>query len=137
MSTPHTPVPRLDYARADAEPDNADARRVAVIVVSLTCSVIICTTYSYLGIRWGQFKAKQQMLFAPATGTDFYDRMFIYYPTYAFGLLCLVPLVYAAVQVGRRRWRGWWLPVLSIALPVVWGLWVFVMIIFLWEDVSP
>ena len=132
---PHASHP-LEYAPPPAvQPD--ELRHAGMLVSYLCISMAVLSAYSYFGIRWGQRKENSTVLFAPATGTDFYDHMFIDLPFWAFTAACVVIGVWVLINVVRRRWVVWWLPIAIFILPLSWLGWVVAMIVSLWDDVSP
>ena len=111
------PPPTLSYAKRDAP--TVSGRTVAALLVAGTGVCVLATLWLRLGIAYGRRVERQEMLFAPATGTTFWDAWVIEAPM----CLLLVGLaglgVLVLVQVARRRWPGEMLCLLPLYLALL------------------
>jgi hypothetical protein len=91
--------------------------------------------YSHVGISIAQARTGSHELFAPATGTTFYDDTLILAPfTVVTGTLAGIAVL-SIVMAVTGRWRDTWVWVCP-ASAIIWIL--FMVCMFpRWEDVSP
>ena len=96
--------PTLDYASTRETP--SDLRGLATVLLASCALSAVATAWWQVGIRIGQRVEGQNVLFEPATGTDFWDRAVIDPPF----VLCLFGFfgiwLWCVLMIHRKRWGG-------------------------------
>ena len=112
-----------------------ERRRVRLMLGLVIGAGVSLFSWVHLGARWGQRREGTNALFAPATGTDFYDRVLIDLPLLAMTVVCAAVAGWTTLRVALKCWRLPWLYALSAAF----FAWVaFVLACFpVWDDISP